>query len=81
MWREKPVKGKAVLGTESGECFSVGFGGEQPGTAERAVLDYLPHAAVPEENGGQAEKGPVGAALETSPGFLWGNRVDAFGRR
>lgn len=39
VWREKPVKGKAVLGTESRECFHESFvlGGEEPSMAEHSL--------------------------------------------
>lgn len=39
VWREKPLKGKAVLGTESRECFHEGFvlGGEEPSMAEHSL--------------------------------------------
>lgn len=39
VWREKPVKGKAVLGTESRECFHETFvlGGEEPSMAEPSL--------------------------------------------
>lgn len=39
VWRKKPVKGKAVLGTESKECFHENFllGGEEPSVAEHSL--------------------------------------------
>lgn len=39
VWREKPVKGKAVLGTESRECFHESFvlGGEEPSMVEHSL--------------------------------------------
>lgn len=68
--REKAAEGKAVLGTESRECFRVGFvlGGEQPGTAEQAVLGYLTSRCC---TGGERRPSRKGPGRCSTGDFIW----------
>lgn len=64
------MKGKAVLGTESRECFRVGFvlGGEQPSTAEQAVLGYLTSCC---RTGGERRPSRKGPGRCSTGDFIW----------